>query len=206
MNNPEGIQLSEEEMGLKKPEKAEYTKELPAEYAKELRDKMSEASATLSDIERQRRLKAEAIAQEQDMVELKKMLEEYDQLNEELLKAEGELNDAKVALETTVELGIKLPKEKSQKREFSIVLNFEDSREEMLEVLADVKNMNDLITQRENLKAQMKEAASIKDEERFNELTDSYIVLSQEIEALAKKEVEIAKKVDTITEIKSKAA
>jgi hypothetical protein len=209
MINPEGMPMPEEELTGEKPESAEteQKKETPAEYANELRKIISETNAKISDMERQRKLKIEIIAHEQDAVELLKMTKEYSAFDDEMFALEEKLNDATIALETTAELGIKLPKPEEKMPEFDINVDDLDNHiSEALEALTEITEMNDLLTQRENLKKQLKEAAASKDEARFNELTDSYILLSKEIEALARKEKNTAIKVETLREIKDMAA
>ncbi len=207
--NPEGLSISEEELTGKVPEKAEKgeKKETPAEYAQELRNKIVETSAQISDLERQRKLKAEIIAQEQNVDDLKQMIEDYNQIDLEIARLEEELNDVNIALETTAELGINLPKAEAEMSEFDIDLSDLDEKiSEAMETLLEITEMNELIVQRNNLKKQLKEAAAAKDEEKFNELTDSYIVLSKEIEESVRKEKTIARKMEVLREIKNMAA
>lgn len=207
MISPEGMSISEEEIGIKKPETAPASSETPAEYAGELRNKIAESSAKISDLERQRKLKAEIIAGEEDMTELKKMISEYNLLEDQMAEAREDLNEANIALETTAELGVKLPKAEAEVPEFDIdVSDLDDQISESMEAITEVTVMNDLITQRENLKSQLKKAGASKDEVKFRELTDSYIMLNKEIAALVQEETETVQKVETLTEIKKMAA
>mgnify|MGYP005838032177 CR=1 FL=1 len=207
MISPEGLSIPEEELGVKKPEIASTSSETPAEYAGELRNKVAEASAKISDLERQRKLKAEIIVGEEDIAELKNMISEYNKLEDQLAEAREDLNEANVALETTIELGIKLPKAEAPSPEFDIdVSDLDNKISESMEAITEVTAMNDLITQRENIKSQLREAGASKDEVRFDELTDSYILLNEEIVALVNKETETIQKVETLTEIKKMAA
>lgn len=209
MINPEGLSIPESELTGKAPEKAEKDekRETPAEYARELRNKIMETSAQISDLERQRKLKAEIITQERNIDDLKQMIKEYHEIDSQISRLEIELNDVNIALEATAELGIELPKADTEEREFEVdISDLEENISETMEIIAEVTAMNELLIQRENLKKQMKEAGASKDEEKFNQLADSYILLCKEIDALTKKELNAVKKVAVLREIKKIAA
>ena len=206
MISSEGMPISEEELGIKESEEVEIEVESVSDYAAELQEKLAEADGDVVTLENRRGLLMQSIKTEQDVSELKKMIKEYDQVEEQLVPAKEKLNNAKIALKAIIKLGAELPKPDEEPKEYHIdVSKWDESLSEVVEMIGEIKDMNELIAQKDKLYEQLRQAGRAKDEEKFEQLTDSYIMICNEISDLAGKELKAAKEVDVLTEIRKRA-